>query len=322
MNSLMTSVNATEGSYIKPDFSPENTSSEVSGRKSNYIIDCKTENTTFPETPITCRSTTRTINFPRLPANLCQNDINTDGKNFQSKHICGPTAVANTLVPLLGISKPENQHALVIRLAEAFGMDEKIEYGTGAIELMAGVRSFMEKNHQQTPDIRYYGWRAEYASAKSSFNHIQSRQPPNQQQIIENIPKSDGAWLNIGFYVYDDNTGDYTRISGHWVTLAGSGNNGEMAIHDPAKRAHSADCREKNHSVVSLDEGQLIDRKRTHSVKNVLCLDQSFKLPIDERGINTAIIDGVIFFRRQNESTKDDVASLPQSSVVMDNGLA
>ena len=122
-----------------------------------------------------------------------------------------------------------------------------------------------------------------------------NQEPPNQQQILDNVRLSEGAWLNIGFYVFDENSGEYSRVLGHWVTLAGCHGNGEMAIHDPAQRAHTAVGQEKNHSVVSLDEGQLIDRNRTRSAKNVLCLDQSFKLPIDERGINTAIIDGVIF---------------------------
>ena len=175
----MNSSNVSHGSNIKPGLAPENTRSGVVGGNSNNIIDSKTDKTTLPETPITHRSATTTVNFSSLPANLCQNDINTDGKNFQSRHICGPTAVANTLAPLLGITRAEDQHALVIRLAEAFGMDDKIEYGAGAIELMAGVRTFMEKHHQQTPVIRYYGWRAEYASAKSSFDHIQSRQLKN-----------------------------------------------------------------------------------------------------------------------------------------------
>ncbi|MBO9492904.1 hypothetical protein J7438_02190 [Thalassotalea sp. G20_0] len=313
MNSLMNGLKVTNGLYINPGSGPENKSSGVVDCKSNNITDSKTDKTTFPETPITQRSATTTVNFSSLPANLCQNDINTDGKNFHFNHICGPAAVANTLVPLLGIIKPEDQHALVISLAEAFGMNDKIEYGTGAIELMAGVRAFMEKHHQQTPVIRYYGWRAEYASDKSSFDHIQSRQPPNQQQIIDNIRISDGAWLNIGFYVYDESTGEYTRISGHWVTLAGCNGNGEMAIHDPAGRAHTAACQEKNHSVVSLDEGLLIDRSRRRSTKNVLCLDRSFKLPIDQRGINTAIIDGAIFFRSKDNPTGNDFPSLPPS---------
>ncbi|USE35030.1 hypothetical protein [Endozoicomonas sp. SCSIO W0465] len=314
----MNSLNVTDGSYTKPDFTPEKASSGVVGSKSNNHIVRKTDNTVCPETPITLRSAKTTVNFPSLPANLCQNDINTDGNNFQSKHICGPTAIANTLAPLLGMTSPEDQHALVIGLAEECGIDEEVEYGTGPIELMAGVRSFMEKMDQQVPEIRYYGWRAEYACPKSSFNHIQSKQPPSQQLIFENIRRSDGAWLNIGFYVYDEKAGEYTRKSGHWVTLAGCNGNDEMTIHDPAVRAHTPACQQKTHGVVSLDEGQLIDRARTRSAKDVLYLDSSFKLPNDERGINAAIIDGVIFFQRRNELTGSDSTSLPQSSVAMD----
>ncbi|WP_257274188.1 MULTISPECIES: hypothetical protein [unclassified Endozoicomonas] len=314
MNSLMSTVNVTNGLHIKPG--QKDTSSEVVSHQSNNIIGSKTYKTSFPETPITQRSATAAVNFPSVPANLCQNDINTDGQNFQSRHICGPTSVANTLAPLLGITGLEHQHALVIRLAEAFGMNENVENGIGPIELMAGVRSFMEKNYQLTPDIRYYGWRAEYASAKSSFNHIHSRQPPNQQQIIENIGISDGAWLNIGFYVYDENTAEYKRISGHWATLAGCDSNGELAIHDPAGRAHTAACQEKNQSVTILDAGQLNDRNRKRSAKNVLCLTRSFKLPIDQRGINTAIIDGVIFFRCRDNLAGNNFP-LPPSSVLI-----
>ncbi len=257
--------------------------------------------------PISLRSVSantgyQPVTFNEGPVNLCQDNIETHTDKYESRHICGPTAVANTLAPLLGRKLPDDQHKLVLELAEAFGMDQKKEFGAGAIEVMAGIRSYLEDHGYGTPGISYYGWRAEYPCAKKRFDHVKSKDPLSQQEILNHIKESDGGWLNIGFFTFNKETEEYTRKGGHWVTLAGyfdsTNDQGDagLIIHDPAKRAH-VPGQDNQYLINRLPSGKLKDRERSRDAEGFLCLGSSFKFPEDERNINTAIIDAAVFLK-------------------------
>lgn len=266
------------------------------------------DKTEIAATALGKRSATVLTTFPSKPADLCQMDIDTGDKPYQSRHICGPTAVANVLGPLQGINTTAELHALVLRLADTFGMDEKLEYGAGAIEVMAGIRNYYTDHLQQTaPTIAYYGWRAEYDCNKSLYDHKQSIDPLSEQAIAEHIQNADGGWLNIGFYVEEkDENGEtvYDRKGGHWVALAGHVGEAGLIIHDPSGRAHAQAERTTQYGISTLSTGRLKDRARSRSAQGFLRLNAPFALPQKPGvNINTAIIDAVIFLKRPEENT-------------------
>lgn len=160
--------------------------------------------------------------------------VQTDPKgNFArgGKSYCGPVAVSNSLMALLGQKWKGSQYDLVNRIASEEFMNTHPVSGTGPNGIMRGVRAFLidEGYEDKTFEISFQGWRshaAEFSTGKKTVN---------PEGIAEALASGGAAWLNVGWYRKDGESDDYVRVGGHWVTAVESRPT-SMIIHDPAPR--------------------------------------------------------------------------------------
>jgi len=163
------------------------------------------------------------------------------GQNY-----CGPVSVSNSLIwlddndfnNLVGNTndRKRDQYNLIIKLGSSEYMDAS--EGTSVNRLLEGVKTYVIDKGYAFHTIKYQGWKYHY-SEYSTMND-----KPDLNWIRNAIDGNGVAWLNIGWYTYNNYTNTYTRIGGHWVTLVGYGHNGYsdsnpnyLIIHDPASRA-------------------------------------------------------------------------------------
>lgn len=147
------------------------------------------------------------------------------------KSYCGPVAVSNSLMALLGPKWEGSQYDLVNRIASEKFMGTHPVSGTGPNGLMRGVRSFLvdQGYAEESIKIGFQGWRShasEFSTGKKTID----------LDLVEKALTNGGAaWVNVGWYRKEPETGDYIRVGGHWVTAIVSEAD-SMVIHDPAPR--------------------------------------------------------------------------------------
>ena len=170
---------------------------------------------------------------------------------------CAPVAVSNSFMWLAGHGyenlKPEGsgndedaQITMIRILASAEMMNTNLETGTGVTGLLEGARRYVRKAGYRCRKIEFRGWRA----APSQYRP--HAQPPDPAWMKELIADDNSAvWLNVGWYNYDEDAEEYRRVGGHWVTLAGYGEDEDareapdvFIVKDPSPRAGSAPANE------------------------------------------------------------------------------
>lgn len=154
---------------------------------------------------------------------------------------CAPTAVSNSLMWFAARGyedlRPEGngkraQIALIRALAGGDYMKTSPSRGTDVVQLMRGVEQYVSDAGYTVSDIAYYGWRpADRETFRGEF--------PSMEAIRDAMrdPQST-AWLNVGWYVWDEDEDEYRRIGGHWVTVVGVAGD-DLLIHDPSPSAGS-----------------------------------------------------------------------------------
>lgn len=207
---------------------------------------------------------------------------------------CAPTAVSNSLMWLAANGYDElrpsggskrAQIAMIRSLAKSMSTSASI--GTDVAQLIRGVESYVTEAGYTIEELSHEGWR----QVAADYN---AGELPDLDDIRNAIADEQSAvWLNVGWYTYDEDSGDYLRYGGHWVTVVGYAGD-DLLIHDPAPSAGSG-FRTQQVSLEEIGEGRLTGRYP--------------KLPRDAAGFyelggemavsagKTCILDGAVFLR-------------------------
>jgi hypothetical protein len=208
---------------------------------------------------------------------------------------CAPTAVSNSLMWLAAhgyeglrmrgkVKNKRAQIAMIHSLAEVMGTSPSV--GTDAAQLLKGVESYVTEAGYSIGELSYEGWRP-----------VPSDYDAGEMPVLDDIRNAiaddqSAVWLNVGWYDWDEDSGDYERKGGHWVTVVGFEGD-DLLIHDPSPSA-GASPRTQRVSFEEIAEGRL-----TGNQKN---------LPRDAAGYyevggematgnSTCVLDGAVFLR-------------------------
>lgn len=150
---------------------------------------------------------------------------------------CAPTAVSNSLMWLAengyddlrpAGSAKRAQIAMIRKLSNS--MKTSPVTGTDPAQLLAGVAAYVEESGYTIGELSYEGWRAVPEEQAAS-------DVPSLEDIMATVANERGAaWLNVGWYRYDEEREEYARKGGHWVTVVGYDGD-ELLIHDPSPSA-------------------------------------------------------------------------------------
>lgn len=229
---------------------------------------------------ISCHADTPYIN--EIP-DFTQTDIKGEGAG-NGQQYCGPVSVSNSIIWLNDNSG--NQSKLIHTLASGPYMNTSLKDGTGTSGLLRGVDKIAIELFGGYQTLEYEGWR------KHPKRYSAGVKVPCDERIKSAITKKSAAWINIGWYTYNQSLDEYRRIGGHWVTLAGY-KNGQLIIHDPAPRAGQSFSNEfVEYSL--LTSGTLVGKKwgLPCSARGFISLNKGMH---KKEGADVAIIDGVVY---------------------------
>lgn len=221
-----------------------------------------------------------------------------NGNNF-----CAPVSVSNSLIYLSRTEFPEilngpsdsilDQYSMVNLLASKDYFDTDLKIGTGVSGVVNGTNKFLEERGCKIKCLEYQGWRRhpeEFSSGETV---------PNLDWIREGLINGGAIWLNLGWYKRIDDTPDFERVGGHWVTLSGFGvrRNGEkdpssLVVNDPSPGSGSKPSSQYC-TVLEIKNGELTGEKAglPRSAKGFFELGGEFN--VSSRA-DVAIIDGVV----------------------------
>jgi hypothetical protein len=176
---------------------------------------------------------------------------------------CAPTAVSNSLMWLANHGYKELKPAassdkaaqirMIKLLADSDLMNTNPQKGTDVSEVIAGVQGYVENAGYEIESLQYSGWRPAPDDAVSA-------ETPDLDAVKEAIANPHGAaWLNVGWYRYDEESGNYARSGGHWVTVVGYDGD-DLLIHDPSPRAGTGFSTQRI-TLEAIEEGQLTGRQ-------------------------------------------------------------
>jgi hypothetical protein len=217
-------------------------------------------------------------------------------------YYCGPVAVSNSLVwlgkqgfPELVPGKGSTRHKQIElgrSLGEAMRVSKESE-GTSTADLIASVRHHVEQCGYDCEKLEYQGAARLPKGMKRNARH------PSLDWIKSGISRpASAAWLNLGWYRYDPQTDEYTRFSGHWVTLVGYGVDSHgtqdpsyLIVHDPSPRAGKGTSHE-SFLLEPLTQGTMITKTGAkHAAASYHKIKSGIRL---KKGADAAILDGVV----------------------------
>ncbi|HEX8151477.1 MAG TPA: hypothetical protein VF698_00065, partial [Thermoanaerobaculia bacterium] len=173
---------------------------------------------------------------------------------------CAPTAVSNSLVWLAAHGYDDlspaggdkrAQITMIRELSKAMNTSPSI--GTDATQLLKGVEAYVTDAGYSIAELSHEGWRPVPEDYRAG-------EFPDLDDIRNAIADAQSAvWLNVGWYTYDEDSGDYLRTGGHWVTVVGYIGD-DLLIHDPSPLAGST-FRTQQISLEELTEGRLTGKQ-------------------------------------------------------------
>jgi hypothetical protein len=180
---------------------------------------------------------------------FCQTDSAYGSLPNKGRSHCGPAAVSNALLwqaqngweKLLAVKNPsaKDHYTLIQTLGSEPFMNTHETKGTGPTQLMNGIKKYVfEKGYRAV--IEYMGIRT---------NNYRVGKTPRIPWILRTIKGSANLVLNVGWCTFDKDKKVYTRIGGHFITVAGyeTGKQGKVTLlcYDPATRCGKARRLEK-----------------------------------------------------------------------------
>ena len=205
---------------------------------------------------------------------------------------CAPTAVSNSLMwladhgyeELRSGSGKKAQIAMIRELSGRGYMNTSPTVGTDAAQLIAGVEAYVTAAGYTISELSYEGWRPVPADAAAG-----------EYPVLDDIrtyaaDDSSAVWLNVGWYTYDEESGNYARNGGHWVTVVGYEGD-DLLIHDPSPSAGTT-FRTQRITLEEITEGELTGNQRNlpHSAAGYYEVGGEMA-----KGSKTCILDGVVF---------------------------
>lgn len=152
---------------------------------------------------------------------------------------CAPTSVSNSLMWLANNGfdnmapntkdRKKDQYDVILNLGTNYMSTDPYD-GTSVYNVLTGVKNYISDKGFKDFQLKYQGWRDHTPESDMGIS------VPDMGWIKTGIANLGSVWLNVGWYTYDGTKDEYNRIGGHWVTLVGSGYNGNpdyLVIHDP-----------------------------------------------------------------------------------------
>ena len=208
---------------------------------------------------------------------------------------CAPVAISNSFMWLAANGydelRPEGnakraQIAMIRALSGREYMNTSPTRGTDPDQVLEGIASYVNDSGYTIEELSFEGWRP----VPEEYHY--SEMPDLDDVKASIVDEQSAVWLNVGWYDYDEDSGDYKRTGGHWVTVVGYDGE-DLLIHDPQPGAGSS-FRTQRISFEEIGEGRLTGRYPN--------------LPRDAAGYyevggemvtgrKTCILDGVVFLR-------------------------
>lgn len=170
---------------------------------------------------------------------LCQTDAIFADLPDAGRNMCGPTAFANILFALehLGYSglvpegspgQARERKLLEILTGEYLRLNAQ---GIGPVATLEGIDRYLAERGYRCK-LEWRGWRygGRFAAGRTLEWHW----------LCESVFGNSWGILNVGWYRRDESSERYHRFGGHWVTLVGFRQAGDVPIllvHDPARRS-------------------------------------------------------------------------------------
>lgn len=159
---------------------------------------------------------------------------------------CAPTAISNGLIYLaqargLSALAPGTQHQDQIRLIKelATDMDTDPKIGTNPDKILTGLRRYVERKGLHLNRLEVATWR-KLSAANSACS--MGTQPKLEWMRAAALDPDCVEVFNVGWYRAEGT--DYSRHSGHWVTVVGAGPAPrDFAIHNPLLRPQTQKVR-------------------------------------------------------------------------------
>jgi hypothetical protein len=154
---------------------------------------------------------------------------------------CAPTAVSNSLMWLAANgyedlrppgSAKKAQIAMIHKLSGPRYMKTSPSIGTDVSRVLSGVEAYVEEAGYAIGELTYEGWRP------ASDEHAAGEYPSLDDIRASAADDQSAVWLNVGWYKYDEESEEYARKGGHWVTVVGYDGD-DLLIHDPSPSAGS-----------------------------------------------------------------------------------
>jgi hypothetical protein len=146
------------------------------------------------------------------------------------------------------------QIRMIKRLAGREFMNTSPSIGTDVAQVLRGIAGYVEEAGYSIGSLSYEGWRPVPDDMAGS-------EYPDLASIQEAVANDQGAvWLNVGWYAYDEESGEYERRGGHWVTVV-EYDGDELLIHDPSSSAGSRFWTQRI-TLTELSEGQLTGNQK------------------------------------------------------------
>ena len=200
---------------------------------------------------------------------------------------CGPVAVSNSLMWLS--DERTDQLELIKKLASKRYMNTSLKNGTGTTGVLKGVDKIAKEWFGGYSKLEYQGWR------KHPKKFSTGLKVPEIEWLVKGISKDAAAWLNVGWYKFNEAKNEYRRIGGHWVSLVGFDEN-TLIIHDPAPRAGNSFANEYV-EIYQIIDGTLVGKKigLPTSAKGYYILGEGMYVKYNA---DVAILDGVVVFKK------------------------
>ncbi|HVE72180.1 MAG TPA: hypothetical protein VNI54_12495 [Thermoanaerobaculia bacterium] len=184
-------------------------------------------------------------------------------------------------------SAREAQIAMIRELAGSDSMGTSPTIGTNAAQLIRGVESYVTAAGYTIAELSYEGWRA------VGEDYEYSEHPAIEDIKAAIADDQSAVWLNVGWYEHDEDSGDYARKGGHWVTVVGYDGD-DLLIHDPAPNAGPR-FRTQQISLEEIAEGRLTGNERNLPRDAAGYYEVGGEMAVSTGKI--CILDGAVFLR-------------------------
>ena len=127
------------------------------------------------------------------------------------------------VVPMSGGDLGISQAELVKTLASPGYMSTSPDTGTTPSNAMTGISRYVQEHGYICQRLEYAGWRP----LQRRWLYAAVAPAPSLNWIKSAVAAPNGtAWLEIGYYIHGDTSGQWRRVSGHSVVVVGYGTDG------------------------------------------------------------------------------------------------